>query len=69
MADLQLIEEIKSKAKNLRRTIVLPESHDDRVLKAAQKLTSEGIAKVITLGNEDKIRARAKELEVDLFGV
>ncbi|MBI1933748.1 MAG: phosphate acetyltransferase [Ignavibacteriales bacterium] len=69
MADLQLIEEIKSKAKNLRRTIVLPESHDDRVLKAAQKLTSEGIAKVITLGNEDKIRARAKELEVDLSGV
>lgn len=69
MADLQLIEEIKSKAKNLRRTIVLPESHDDRVLKAAQKLTSEGIAKVITLGNEDKIRTRAKELEVDLSGV
>ncbi|MBK7106096.1 MAG: phosphate acetyltransferase [Ignavibacteriae bacterium] len=69
MADLKLIEEIKAKAKNLRRTIVLPESHDDRVLKAAQKLTSEGIAKVITLGNEDKIRSRARELECDLSGV
>ncbi|MFZ1292552.1 MAG: phosphate acetyltransferase [Melioribacteraceae bacterium] len=69
MADLKLIEEIKSKAKNLRRTIVLPESHDERVLKAAQKLTSEGIVKVITLGNEDKIRTRARELECDLSGV
>ncbi|MBK8945820.1 MAG: phosphate acetyltransferase [Ignavibacteriae bacterium] len=69
MADLKLIEEIKSKAKNLRRTIVLPEAHDDRVLKAAQKLTNEGIAKVITLGNEDKIRSRARELECDLSGV
>ncbi len=69
MSELKLIEEIKNKAKVVRKTIVLPESHDDRVLKAAEKLTKEGIVKVITLGNEDKIRARSAELEIDLSGI
>jgi len=69
MEELELIKSIKEKAKNLKRTIVLPESHDDRVLKAAEKLTNEGVVKVITLGNEEKIRNRAKEIECDLNGV
>ncbi len=69
MAELKLINEIKEKAKAIKRTIVLPESHDDRVLKAAEKLTKEGIAKVITLGNESKIRGRANEIEADISGV
>ena len=69
MADLELIESIKAKAKNVKKTIVLPESHDDRVLKAAEVLTKEGIAKIITLGNEDKIRSRANEIGADLSGI
>ncbi|MDX1701860.1 MAG: phosphate acetyltransferase [Melioribacteraceae bacterium] len=69
MANLNVISEIKEKAKGLRKTIVLPESHDDRVLKAAEGLNSSGIAKVITLGNEEKIRNRANELNVNLLGV
>jgi phosphate acetyltransferase len=69
MAELELITSIKAKAANLRKAIVLPESHDDRVLKAAETLTKEGVVKVITLGNEEKIRSRAKELECDLNGV
>lgn len=69
MANLDLISDIKEKAKAAKKTIVLPESHDDRVLKAAEILSKEGIAKVITLGNEQKIRERAAELEVDLAGV
>ncbi len=69
MEELELIKTIKEKAKSLKRTIVLPESHDDRVLKAAEKLTKEEVAKVITLGNEEEIRNRAKELECNLNGV
>ena len=69
LAELKIINEIKEKAQAVKRTIVLPESHDDRVLKAAEKLTKEGIAKVITLGNENKIRERANEIEVDISGV
>ncbi|MCB0731920.1 MAG: phosphate acetyltransferase [Ignavibacteriae bacterium] len=69
MANLDLLLEIKAKATKAKRTIVLPESHDDRVLKAAKKLAKEGVAKVITLGNENKVRERANELEIDLSGV
>jgi phosphate acetyltransferase len=69
MTNLDLISGIKEKAKLVKKTIVLPESHDDRVIKAASQLVREGTTKVITLGNEDKIRERASELEVDISGV
>ena len=69
MADIALINEIRDKAVKVKRTLVLPESHDDRVLRAAEFIQKEKIASVITLGNEEKIRARAKELELELTGV
>jgi phosphate acetyltransferase len=66
---LNLLNEIKEKASALKKTIVLPESHDERVLKAAEILTKEKIVSVITLGNEDIIRSDVKRLGVDLTGV
>ncbi len=69
MSELKLLEEIKAKASARKKTIVLPESHDERVLKAAEILTREGIAKVITIGNEEKIREDAAKLSVNLQGV
>ena len=64
-----LLIEIKEKASALKKTIVLPESHDERVLKAAEILTKEKIVSVITLGNEDLIRSDAERLGVDLTHV
>ncbi|VAX17250.1 Phosphate acetyltransferase [hydrothermal vent metagenome] len=69
MGELKLLKEIQEKASKRLKTIVLPESHDERVLKAAEVLTKKGIAKVITLGNEEKIREDAGKLSVDLQGV
>ncbi len=69
MPDLQLLKDIREKAKQRKKTVVLPESHDDRVLFAAEKITKENLASVITIGNEETIRAKAKELGVDLSGV
>ncbi len=66
---IELLEKIKSKTAELKKTIVLPESHDERVLKAAGTLTKEKIVAVITLGNEDRIRNDAGRLNVDLTGV
>jgi phosphate acetyltransferase len=66
---LNLLNKIKEKASSLKKTIVLPESHDERVLKAAEILTKEKIVSVITLGNEDIIRSDAERLGVDLTGV
>ncbi len=67
--EIKLLNEIKEKASKLRKTIVLPESHDERVLKAAEKLTKEKTVSVITLGNEDRVHKDAKKLDVDLTGV
>jgi len=66
---LAIIEKIIKKASLLNKTIILPESHDERVLKAAQILTANKVVKVITLGNENKIKADAEKLGVDLTGV
>ena len=66
---LELIQEIKERASTLKKTMVLPESHDERVLKAAEILTNEKIVSVITLGNDDIIRSDAERLGVNLTGV
>ncbi len=69
MAGLNLIESIKEKAAARKKTIVLPESQDERVLKAAERLVKEGICSVILLGNEEKVRKDAADLGVSLTGV
>lgn len=66
---MELLNQIKEKARTRNKTIVLPESHDERVLKAAEILTKEKICKVITLGNPAKVNEDAKKLGVDLAGV
>ena len=64
-----LLKNIKDKASKSKKTIVLPESHDDRVLQAAEILTKEKIASIITLGDENKISSDAAKLGVDLSGI
>lgn len=69
MAEIELLNQIRSRASQRKKTIVLPESHDERVLKAAEILTKEKIASIITLGNEEKIRNDAKKIGIDLQGI
>ncbi len=66
---MDLIAEIRAKAKRRIRTIVLPEGDEQRVIQAAQILHREALAKVILLGNQEQILARAKELNVTLDSV
>lgn len=66
---MELINQIKENAKSKNKVIILPESHDERVLKAAEILTKEKIAKIITLGNPDKVLQDAKNIGVNLDGV
>ncbi|MET8799308.1 phosphate acetyltransferase [Nocardia sp. NPDC004568] len=64
MFEYQLIE----RARADRKTIVLPEGDDDRVLRAAGRVLQRKIADLIILGDETTIRARAAELGVDIAG-
>ena len=65
----KIMEDIINKASSRKKTVILPESHDERVIKAAEILSKRKIASVITIGNEDKVLARAKELGCELTGV
>lgn len=69
MAELELLNQIRANASKSKKTVVLPESHDERVLKAAEILVKENIAKVITIGDENKIREDAQRLGINLSGI
>ena len=66
---IQVIEDIKKKASQKKKAVILPESHDERILKAADILLNEKIASVITLGDENKINEQRKKLGLNASGL
>ena len=56
-----LLENIWASAKELQKTIVLPEGEAERTLKAADIILKEGLSKIILVGNRDIIENKAKE--------
>jgi phosphate acetyltransferase len=63
------IAETRAKAKQLKKTIVLPDSNDPRTLKAARIIADEQIAVPILIGNEEEIRTLAEKENVSLHNV
>src|SRR5574344_958878 len=63
-----LIENIKAKAKQNLRTIVLPESEDERVLKATEQVLKDKTANIILIGNEETIKADATKCGANIEG-
>ena len=61
---MNFIYKIKERAKKDLKTIVLPETMDRRVLEAADKILKEGIAKIILIGNEEKIKKAHPDLDL-----
>ena len=49
------IDEIKARAKSDIKTIVLPETEDERTYKAAEAVLKEGTAKLILVGSKEEI--------------
>lgn len=66
---MKLLDDIREQAKIRNKTIVLPEAHDDRIIKAASILQKEGIARPILIGKRDQIEKQAADLNVSLDGV
>ena len=63
-----LANELKEKAKKLHKTIILPETEDERVLRATEKIIREGIARIALVGDEKKLKEKASEIGVSLEG-
>lgn len=66
---MNFIESIKERARKDIKTIVLPESSDLRVVKAAVTAVKEKYAKIILIGDEEKIKKMANENNLDLSEV
>ena len=64
--EMSFIEEIKKRAKEQIKTIILPEAEDIRVLKATEKILNEKYAKIILIGKEEKIKEKAKTENINI---
>ncbi|MGF1683158.1 phosphate acetyltransferase [Photobacterium minamisatsumaniensis] len=66
---MKAINRIIEQAKKHPKRIVLCEVEDKRVLYAAQKVASEGIAKVILVGSRSNIQHQLKANKIEISGV
>ncbi|MBZ0200007.1 MAG: phosphate acetyltransferase [Ignavibacteriaceae bacterium] len=61
----EVIRVMIHKAQKNPRKVVYPEGEEEQIVRAAHAAFSEGIAKPILLGNEEKIKVLIKQLEYD----
>ncbi|MCR5401648.1 MAG: phosphate acetyltransferase [Treponema sp.] len=67
---MDFVQEMKKKAKEYQKTIVLPEGNEERTIQAAGKIVEEGLAKNVTLlGKKAELEDLAKKFNVNLSGI
>ena len=66
---MDILERIRQRAASRPQHIVLPEGNDPRIVAAAAHCVSQRIARITLLGDEEKIRATARENNLDLGGI
>ena len=60
----QFLERIKERAKQDKKTVVLPESMDRRTIEAAAKVLAEDIANIVIIGTPEEIEANSEGLDI-----
>jgi len=63
---MSFIDEVKQRAKKDLKNIVLPESNDIRIIKAADIILREGYANVTLVGSEEEISKLAQDNNLDV---
>jgi len=66
---MSILERIRARAAARPQQIVLPEGEDARTVSAAAICARDRLAHITILGDEEKIRAAAREANADLSGV
>lgn len=61
---MKLLDQIKANAKAAQKRIVLPEGTEERTMKAADEVISNGLAKITLIGKPADIEAKAKALNL-----
>jgi len=65
---MDFIQDTWNKARKLNKTIVLPETNDVRVLRAAEIITKSHLAKIVLIGKETEINELAAKNGVNISG-
>ncbi len=60
-----LLDIVREKAKQLKKTIVLAEGEEPRIITAAAKAQAEGVAQIVLLGNPRKIAEKCPGANLD----
>lgn len=60
-----LLKSVREKAKSLKKTIVLAEGEESRIITAAVKIHAEGIANIILLGDPKIIESKCPDAKLD----
>lgn len=63
---MTFIEEIKERAKQEIKTIVLPEAEDIRILEATQEILKEKYARIVLIGDKKKIEEKAADNHLNI---
>ena len=63
------IEEVFTRAKQSPQRIVLPEGHDERIVKAAGIIARKDLARPILLGIRERVLAQLKSLGMSADGI
>ena len=66
---MNIIDTCLAQARRSCKRLVLPEGHDERIVRAARRLQDETIARPILLGSPDELRAAAQRAGVVLDGI
>ena len=65
---MDIVETCKAAIEGRGLRVVLPEGEDERILRAAQRLSETGLARAVLLGATSELRARAEALGLRLEG-
>jgi len=66
---MEILKQFKEKAKAIGGRVILPESHDVRILQAAAEITKQGMAEIVLVGKPDEISTYAKLEGIDVSGI
>lgn len=66
---MDILGTIRQRVGSLGAVVVLPEGHDERIVKAAETIRREGFARPVLLGTKSALEAAAKAGGADLTGI
>jgi len=66
---MDLVQQIRDQARSLNRTVILPESEDNRTLQCASILAEENIARPVLIGDTTRILAKIQDLNLSSDGI